>query len=185
MEQESKWPKLLNPSEKESIIIDGNNISIPKCIIQFKKWEGEPIKNDFGGKPIIEWKNSPMFAELAIFNICIECEWEARWVEVYGASKAPKILSSWGDDKYKNQIENPIEDETIKKLLFGIHELNNKSFSGCWDVITWKEERIIFAEAKHQKKDKIRNTQMEWLAAGLKYGLNPDNFLIVEWELNS
>jgi len=37
MEQESKWPKLLNPSEKESIIIDGNNISIPKCIIQFKK----------------------------------------------------------------------------------------------------------------------------------------------------
>lgn len=180
-----KYPKLLIPTDKEVFLLDGRASEIPKCLIKFNKWEGEPIKNTFGGKPIVCFKNKPMFAELAIMNYFIESGWEARWVEAYGSSnKKPKILSEWKDASFGNQIEDPIVNTNIIKVLEGIAQYNNNSFSGCWDIVGWKEDYILFAESKRNKKDKVRQTQNNWLKAGLKFGLKPDNFLIVQWDMN-
>ena len=64
-----------------------------------------------------------------------------------------------------------------------VAEQNKNSYSGCWDVLGWKDDRIIFAESKRSKKDSIRSTQISWLTAGLKHGLKKDNFLIVQWDM--
>ena len=178
------YPKLLHPTDLEYLTLDGNIIEIPKCIVKFEKWNGEPLIETFGGKPIVSLNSKPMFAEVAIMEHFIADGWNTRWIETYGKDKMNPIhLSEWKDDKYINQIPNPITDEEILKHLNTIATLNGDSYSGCWDVLAWKGERIIFAESKRTKKDSMRTTQVNWLKAGLQSGLKPDNFLIVQWDM--
>ena len=177
------YPKFLTPSEFEIFTINKIDYEVPKCIVKFEKWTGNDIKETFGGKPIVSINEKPMFAELAIMQHFILEGWEGRWIETYGKSKnSPICLSEWKDDKYKNQVHNPILNINVLNLLNKIAIENNNSYSGCWDVISWKNENIIFAESKRTKKDSIRITQNNWLKAGLKSGLSLSNFLIVQWD---
>lgn len=175
------YPDTLQPNGTEQFIIDGKIIDIPKCIVMFEKWKGVPVLEAFGGKPVLDFDNKPVFAEIAIMLTFQNDGWETRWVETYG-KKDPILLADWKDDKYKNQVHQPFQDKTIITLLNSIAEINNNTFSGCWDVVAKKNEQILFAESKRTKKDSIRSSQVSWLAAGLKYGLKPQNFLMVQWD---
>lgn len=178
------YPKLLKPADLENFDLGFKKIKIPKCVVEFEKWTGKPIKETFGGKPVVCVDKKPMFAELAIMTLFKKDGWKSRWIETYGKSKErPICLSQWNDDKFKNQIEDSITDNKILKILSGIASLNNNSYSGCWDVIGWNNDNIIFAESKHMNKDRIRQTQVDWLSAGLKFGLLPQNFLVVQWSV--
>lgn len=180
------YPEFLKPNAIEVFQIENNSIEIPKCIVNFNKWQGEPVKESFGGKPIIDLNNKPMFAEVAILNLFLQSGWEVRWISTYGSSnKGPKLLAGWADDKYKNQTSEEITDVKVKELLIGIANENNDSYFGCWDVLAWKDEKIIFAESKRKQKDNIRQTQINWLEAGLKFGLKPENFLVVQWDFRT
>ncbi|MDP2337534.1 MAG: hypothetical protein Q8N05_14035 [Bacteroidota bacterium] len=176
------YPKNLQPTDFEPFIIYGKTVNIPKCLITFDKWIGEPVKETFGGKPIVKLDNKPMFAELAIMTLFRKDGWLARWVETYG-KKVPICLDEWKDDKYKNQVHRPFLDSQIESLLSEIAKENSSSYSGCWDVVAIKNGKIIFVESKRTKKDRIRITQTNWLISGLKCGLNTENFLIVQWDM--
>lgn len=177
------YPKTLRPTELEIFEIDGKTIEIPKCILILDKWSGEPVKETFGGKPIVSFGNKPMFAELAIMNHFVNDGWEARWIETYGKGKnEPIYLREWKDDKYINQQHSRIENKEVKLILAGIAKNNYDSYSGCWDILGWKEGKVLFAESKRNKKDKVRESQNKWLGAALKYGLTADDFLIVQWD---
>jgi O-glycosyl hydrolase len=179
------YPELLIPTDTETFDFGYSKIQIPKCVVSFDKWEGKPIRETFGGKPVVSIDNKPMFAELAIVTCFKMGGWKSRWIETYGKSKdKPMYLSEWKDNKFKNQTEDSITDKKILKMLSGIASHNNNSFSGCWDVIGWKDDEIIFAESKRTKRDKIRQTQINWLLAGLKFGLTSSNFLVVQWDIN-
>lgn len=178
------YPKLFEPTDLELFVIHDKLIEIPKCIVTFDKWIGQPVKETFGGKPIVSVNNKPMFAELAIMAGFTADGWQARWVETYGKSKKePICLTEWKDDKYKNQIHDPIPDKEVLDILADIANQNAKSYSGCWDVLAWKNGTILFAESKRMKKDSIRATQTNWLAAALQLGLSPNNFLVVQWNM--
>lgn len=136
------------------------------------------------GKPLLNVRGKPAFAEVAIMELFINDGWEARWIETYGRGNLnPFFLKGWKDDKYRNQDNYPITEKWVSDLLDNMALLNGNSFSGCWDVVAWKCEMIIFAESKRLRKDSIRQTQINWLEAGLKSGLNENNFLVVQWEL--
>jgi len=68
------------------------------------------------------------------------------------------------------------------ELLNSVAAHNKGSYAGCWDVLGWHGETIIFAELKRPKKDRVQATQPTWLEAGLKEGLRLENFLFVEWD---
>ena len=174
-------PQTLRPTTFESINFNGSSIDVPKCIITFDKWKGHPLKETFGGKPVIDLDGKPMFAELAIMSLFNADGWLARWVETYGR-KEPIMLTEWKDDKYKNQSHQPFQNKKIISLLSEIAKTNSNTYSGCWDVLALKNDLIIFAESKRSNKDNIRNSQVNWLAAGLKCGLSKDNFLLVQWD---
>ena len=74
------YPDILQPNSFEKFVIDENEILIPKCNIEFMKWKGEPLKYTFGGKPILDFENKPMFAELVIMNIYLNSGWNSRWI---------------------------------------------------------------------------------------------------------
>jgi len=175
------YPAIFTPSDAEPFILGGETVLIPKCVVHFDKWTGAPIQETFGGKPLVCFDDKPMFAELAIMNHFVREGWEARWVETYGKA-IPIYLAEWKDDKYRNQIHSPFPEKDIDALLADIAEQNANSYAGCWDVVAYKEGKVLLAESKRTRKDRIRMTQVNWLAAALRCGLQPENFLVVQWD---
>ncbi|HPU94775.1 MAG TPA: hypothetical protein PK398_01210 [Candidatus Gracilibacteria bacterium] len=177
------YPSLLTPNDTEFLRVDEQQIILPKCQINFNKWKGVTIAHTFGGKPLIDVEGIPMFAEMAILKLFEKSGWETRWIETYARPKSsPIYLNEWKDDEFKNQIHVPIENEKINELLSTIANNNENLFHGAWDVLGWSGENILFTESKRLKKDQIRNSQIDWLRAGLKVGLKPENFMIVQWD---
>jgi hypothetical protein len=177
-------PSLLKPTEIELFIFNDKTVEVPKAILTFKKWQGLPIANTFGGKPLVDFDGKPMFVELAIMKLFKISGWQARWIETYGANvKTPFHFSDWSDSKLSEQPVDQIQDNNILKTFNEISLLNGVNyFSGCWDILGWFEDQIVFAECKRTKKDKLRNTQYNWLSACILYGLKPDNFLVIQWD---
>jgi hypothetical protein len=177
------FPELLQPNGVEPFVIDGRRVEVPQCMTEFDLWMGTPISETFGGKPLLNVGGKPMFAELAIMHRFIDSGWQARWVETYArGNQLPMFLSAWKDDKYKNQVADPIADEVVMQRMAEIAALNGNSYFGCWDVVGWRDGKILFAESKWFKKDHVRETQSEWLDAGLRAGLTMENFLVVQWK---
>ena len=183
---DAQYPNTLNPTEVEPISLpSGRIVEVPKTTPVFPKWEGEPIRNTFGGKPMVEANGQPMFAELAIRSRFVDAGWNSRWACTYGASKqGPKFLSRWADLRLAEQNPDPISDESIIDLLAKIYRAHD-GFGGFWDVISWQGSNRVFAESKRTKKDRIQDTQRAWLASALSVGLSIESFLIVEWQFDS
>lgn len=159
------------------------SVTIPERNVTFPKWAGKPLMNDFGRKGVVEFDGKPMFAELALAEILKREGYSVRWEEIYGHSnKLPIFLDQWDERGFKHQVNVAITDEWVMEALAQIAHLNNDSYSGCWDVIAWKDGKLLFGECKRKKRDAIKDTQISWMNAGLQYGLTPENFLILQWD---
>lgn len=140
------------------------------------------MSDTFGGKPALDWLGSPCFAEVVILRRFLQAGWSARWVETYGApSMRPRFLTDWSADGLKSSLTRAITEAHVATLLDAIAQANGRTYSGCWDVVAWKGHELVFAEAKRKGKDRVRRTQLRWLAAALEQGLSEKAFLVVEW----
>ena len=81
------------------------------------------------------------------------------------------------------EINKSINNSEIETLLNSIAENNDNNYGGCWDIVSWKNDKILFSESKRTKKDFIQSTQNKWLKCSFNLGLRPENFLMVEWKL--
>ena len=179
------YPYFLNPDYTEEFRLQKGLIEIPRCRVQFQPWLGEPVKNTFGGKPIVMTEGEPMFAEMAVLNHFVKFGWQARWLQMTGRlGKEPFFIGEWTDDSYANQKDEPIEDKGVMDMLVRIADLNNRTYAGCWDILSWKDGNVVFTRVKRNNKDVITPAQIKWLAAGLAFSLTPDNFLLVQWDFN-
>lgn len=169
----------------EVIELEGEKYNILKYELTFNEWKGNMIKNTFGGKALVDINGNTLFAELAIVYYLKKNGWNARWIEIFGRPPMdPFMLTEWNDVCYREQVHVPIIDIEIHKTLIGIAKLNGNKFSGCWDVVAWKNGYILFLEAKRNNRDSIRSSQIDWLKASLTYGLNCNNFIIIQWDIN-
>ncbi|MBU1092072.1 hypothetical protein KJ836_00065, partial [Patescibacteria group bacterium] len=166
------YPDALKPNRYETHTLDGVKYNIPVVDLLLKRWDGPLIDNTFGGKPLANYKGMPMFAELAIQRIAVEDGWSARWVETYAQKgSSPYYFTDWLDAPLTQQVPAPLNDSYIEKILLGISFLNGNSYSGCWDVLVWKNKNVLFMESKRNKKDNVRITQLKWLKESLSFGL--------------
>lgn len=179
----ASYPTTLTPDGFETHVINGREVSIPVIYLEFKQWLGDPIANTFGGKGLIDYEGEAMFAELAIMKTAIAGGWNARWVETYAMKGGhPYLFSAWGDGALPTQIQDPISDKAPLDSLALAARHNGDSYYGCWDVILWKDDKVIYIEAKRVKHDRMRITQDRWLEAGLAAGLDQNNFMIAWWD---
>ena len=176
------YPSLLRPTSTEELLVNKQALHIPKLELRLRRWTGTPILHTFGNKPLIDFSGRPLFAELCIYELLHLSGWQARWVETFGApALRPSHFTHWKDAALREQQHDSITDQPITDLLRRIAEANGNSYAGCWDVVGWQGTTILFAELKRYKKDRIRATQPRWLEAALTAGLQPENFLLVEW----
>lgn len=140
--------------------------------------------HSFGGKDLLLVDGRPQFAEVAILRLFEEAGWQGRWVETYGKpALAPALWRAWHPYGPRAQTHVPIEEAWVNERLRAIVAANGNSYSGCWDVVAWKEDRLVFAESKKAKKDRMRSTQWRWMVAAMECGCALEDFLIVEWSL--
>lgn len=168
-----QYPSLLTPTTIEKIELpSGRVVQIPKANLLFKAWSGQSVSDTYGNKLVLNVNGRPAFAELAILRILQDDGWSGAWVDTYHN----KYRTAYWP---KNEVELPPEQQ---QLLQRIYEKAG-SKKGCWDVFCWKEEICLFAETKRQGRDKIRDTQRQWLEAAIRCGLPLTSFLIVEWSV--
>jgi hypothetical protein len=166
------YPNLLKPQNTEEIVlISGRIIQIPKSNPTFSKWSGVQPEDTYGNKTVLDFEGEPVFAELAILRIFQKDGWNGVWVDSY---RRRFRKTYWGSE---TDALLPEEQILLLNDIYKIAGIN----SGCWDVFSWKKQKVVFAEAKRKGKDKIRENQVRFLEAALSLGLNVDSFLIVEW----
>lgn len=171
-------PRSLQPTG--SIALSGHCIAL--CRRTFVSYADAHDINTFGGKDLLLVDGKPQFAEVAILRAFEEAGWQGRWLETYGkGNMTPGLWREWKPGGSRAQVQVPIADAWVNEKLRVIAEANGNTFAGCWDVIAWKGDRLVFAESKKQKKDRMRDTQLRWLEAALKCGCALEDFLVVEW----
>lgn len=151
----------------------GKKILVKKYFLIFQPWKGKPIENSYGNKTIINWEEEPVFAELAILRLFKENGWNGVWVDSYRRNfriGLPDIV---------DPVQLPVDKQ---KLIDSIKAKTGVS-GGCWDVFVWKGRKVLFVELKRQKKDKLQDSQLQWLGASIGVGLRPSDFAIIEWDL--
>jgi hypothetical protein len=168
------YPDLLIPEATENLYLaSGALVGMPKARPRFREWQGEFAGDTYGHKPLLDVDGEPMFAELAILRLFQKDGWDGVWVDTF----RKKHRTAWGEKGVVKLSEGRL------RLLKAINERAGSS-SGCFDVYCWKGERVLFAESKRKSKDKIRETQLRWLEAAIRTGLEPGSFLIVEWSFS-
>jgi hypothetical protein len=169
-----QYPILLSPTEVESIALStGSLIRIPKATPRFHRWTGAPPGDTYGGKVVLDFDGKPVFAELAILRIMQADGWNGVWVDTYSRKYR---VAYWGDS---TGVVLPRDQEEFLETIHAQAGTRN----GCWDVFCWKDGDRLLAESKHSGKDRIRKTQIKWLAAALDLRVSLSSFLVVEWSL--
>lgn len=175
--------QLCQTAEEVIALPSGSSVAVPKTTPSFCRWPDhrKPMKETFGGKPVLSFGGRPMFAELVILNMFLDAGWHGRWVEAYlRIGSGPKMLLDWADKPPRDQVHMPLPEDRDWSVLSAISK-DRGGYSGFWDVMAWSGDSLVFAEAKHAKKDRLQKTQPAWLESALNAGLKPEQFLIVEW----
>jgi hypothetical protein len=176
-------PAALAPTDALTVALPNGAVALALCRARFAAAGRVPGAHDFGGKELLLVDGRPQFAEVAILRLFEEAGWEGRWVETYPYRKNPRFWREWNPQGPQAQVHVPIAEPWVRERLQAIAAANGGYFSGCWDVVAWKDGRLVFAESKRAKRDRMRNTQWRWLEAAMNCGCTVEDFLIVEWAL--
>ena len=152
----------------------GEVFRVPTSIQQLSAWRGESPGATYGGKQVLDWRGRPAFAELAILWELESDGWTGAWVDSYRR----RFLRGYWDPE---AVTIPDEHHWLLKRIHG-----KTGFpSGCWDVFCWRGDDVLFVESKRKGRDRIRQTQRNWLEAALNAGVPLESFLLVEWTLDA
>lgn len=165
------------PSRIEKIILSsGESIEVKKYFLKFKAWQGDKPVFDFGRKPIIDFDNEACFAELAILRLFLKNGWQGAWVETYGGTHFLNSMpTSWS--LKSEHIPIPDEKENLLKTIW-----KNGKTKACFDVLLWRDNQVLFCEAKRIKKDRLTEAQKKFIQGALACRIPLSSFLVVEWD---
>lgn len=177
------WPQGFAPTDQLVLHTTTGPLAVPVCRPVFTAYTAPTDLWTFGHKALVEANGQPMFAELAILRAFEAVGWEGRWVETYGKPRLqPGLWREWKPGGPGAQEHVPIEEPGVNERLHAIAQANGGTYGGSWDVVLWKNGRLLFVESKRYGKDRMRATQGRWLEAALQCGCSVEDF-VVEWDL--
>src|SRR5581483_3156927 len=170
-------PPELRPTTTIRITLPSGRAAVLACCRpQFTRWIGPSPNFTYGGKPVLTYGGQPVFAELLILHLLEATGWTGTWISSYGGIK---FLSEMPKDSSLVQAPIRLPERQIS-LIRKIQRRSNQR-GGCFDLFAWRNDKIIFCEAKQSKKDHIRPSQHKWIDAAITEGVPLDSLLIVEW----
>ena len=168
------YPCALLPVTREPLTLPlGNTVLIPRAYPVFLPWKGAFKRTRITThKTVLNENGRPCFVEQAILKILEADGWSGLWIGALGRSFQTSTCGEGKLPKHLIVLMNDIYTHAVTR-------------AGCFDVIAWKGEDVLFAEARWKGKELIGRTRLRWLSAALRAGLSPEAFLIVEWELRT
>lgn len=155
----------------------GVSIDIPIFHPTFPMWHGIAPAFDFGKKPLLDLRGEATFAELVILRLFQSEGWDGAWIETYGGTHFLQGMPL--DWKLKSgHVAIPAECEALLKRIWG-----KGKTTACFDVMVWKDDQVLFCEAKRKGKDRLTDAQYKFIDGALECGVKPEQLLIVEWDM--
>jgi hypothetical protein len=174
-------PDELSPTGTLPVVLSsGRLIYLPCCRPTFVAWAGPAPKFTFGRKPVLTYNRSPVFAEILILRLLESKGWNGVWVSSYGGIK---FLREMPEDPSLALGRVTLPDNQAYLLQKISQRLGGRG--GCLDVFAWKNNHVIFCEAKRLKRDALRLSQRKWIEAAICEGVPSSSILIVEWTITS
>lgn len=146
---------------------------IKKSCQQLPVWTGPTIADTYGGKSVLDYKGTPLFAELYVLSQYEEEGYNGVWVDTFR-----RVFRTELPEQKQEEVLLP---DSVQHLLNQIN--TDGKLSGTWDLILWKGNNIRFVELKRKGKDRIRQSQVDFLKRALKAGVSLENFEVFEWTL--
>ncbi len=166
-------PAQLTPTIGEHIVLpSGRAVELPKATPRFPKWEGEFPWSTYGGKPILDFRGEPLYAEFVLLRLLEAEGWSGVWVNSVHRGPYPR---RWTPSPIRI-----LPPPNLLDLLDRIYARSGKQ-SGAFDVLAWAGDSVLFAEAKHGGKGALRPSQKAWVEAALDEGVPLGSLLVVEW----
>jgi len=167
-----RYPESLYPVTDELFrSVSGDVVRIPKASPVFRKWRGDPPKETYGNKPILDINGVPGFAELATLKLLQADGWLGVWIDTF--RKQTRSVTG-------ARVDLPSDQRELLEKIYAVAGTR----AGYFDIFCWMAESVLFVEAKQKGRDRVRPTQVRWLTAALETGLPVRSFLIVEWQVN-
>ena len=177
------WTALgaVRPEEATSVRVSGGmRVDVPTARLAFREWkEQAPPRTSLGawsdtyGKPLILGDDGQRsVAEIEVVRRLRHAGWEAAWIDTF--SGAPAWMRPWTDRGIG--LPTPVASTVARLRSASAPE------GRPWDVIAWRDKRILFLEAKRRHGDRLRPGQIAWLEAAVRKRLVEVSFGIVEWE---
>lgn len=172
-------PMILFPERAlppESITLSSGKVDVQKFSWQFRLGERPAYKFGDGKKPTVVWEDQSIYAELALISILKSRGFaEAIWRDNFGQGCFRKAMP-------KSSCSLPECFREVCGRILAVHG----SWNGCWDVLGMRREGLLFVECKQKtrkSKDRIKQSQIQWLESCLEAGLSEEQFAICEWTL--
>jgi hypothetical protein len=174
-------PARLQPTSRLPLQLpSGRHVELPQCTPTFAPSRQTAPAFTLGGKPLLDYHGTPYFAELLILRLLQEAAWNGVCVQAYGGHRVfDQMPTDWTYSQDTASVP-----ESMRAVLSGVQQ-RSRSRGGCFDVFCWREDQVLFCEAKLKGKDRLRKTQLAWIDAALAHGIPPTSLLIVEWSLSA
>ena len=127
------------------------------------------LRSTYTSKPLVEIDGESLFGELAIVRLLGSDGWSAVWADTLNGQKF------WaGMPHSASPVKLP---PRVRELYERIVEIKGTA-GGCFDVIAWKGERVVFLEYKGPK-DRPNRNELLWIDAALSAGVLEEDLFFV------
>ena len=116
----------------------------------------------------VDLDGAAVYPEFAIVRRLEAAGWEARRKNWHGAA-------FWTDIGTLARVPDSV--------LAVFDSVAREAGAGAWDILAWKDGRVLFIESKQYGSDKLTANQLRWLETALDAGLPLESFAVYEYEV--
>lgn len=169
----------LSDGIREVSLPSGRSVGIRSLSVHFAasphgKLPPATLKSTYTSKPMVMAGSEPVFGEIAIVRALEADGWSAVWVDTFHGHKFWKSMPHKGSPSLLSGAAKQRYDAIV---------LENGKPSGLFDVMAWKDGRVIHLEYKGAG-DRPNKNESAWIEAALRAGVSIDDLfsLFIEHE---
>jgi hypothetical protein len=175
--------ELVSLDDLQIVLESGRSVSVRRYRAHLHECREKPtigLDRGYSSKPLVLVEKQVAFPEIAVLFLLKKMGWEGAWVD----TPHRKYF-----DRMPNQSKGISLDAHASQAFTRIASYNQNSRAGCWDLVLWNERALAFAAVVGggaggtvEAPAALGEARTRWLAAAVKSGMTPGQFVVVEWE---
>lgn len=127
------------------------------------------LSSTYTSKPLVDLEGEALFGELAIVRLLKKDGWTAVWADTFHGGKF------WANMPNKS---SPVRLPPQVQKIYDRIAAAKGGPSGCFDVIAWNGDRVVFLEYK-SLRDKSNKNELLWISAAVDAGISERDLYFV------